>query len=70
MENRILKIEKTCPYCGKVQTVEVPEKDYLEWKRGKLLHKAMPTLKPEERETLLSGICSDCWDELFQEPDI
>ncbi len=64
---KILTIKRTCPYCKKVQTVKVRELEFLSWIKGEKIGKAMPTLTPEEREILISGICPPCWDKLFKD---
>lgn len=51
-----------CPFCGKRQSVMVYTKDYKKWARGQLLaQEAFPYLTPNEREIIISGICSKCF---------
>lgn len=57
----IIKIETTCPFCGKKQIVTVKSEDYDKWKNGELIQTAFPYLTPSEREALITGICDDCW---------
>ena len=57
----IIKIEKTCPLCGKKQIVMVKCEDDDKWKNGGLIQTAVPYLTPSEREALITGICDDCW---------
>lgn len=55
-----------CPFCGKATTIQVVEKDYCAWKfEGALIQNAMPYLPANVRETLISGVCDECQDELF-----
>ena len=54
-----------CPFCGKAHEVEVNEMDYLDWQDGALIQDVMPYLSAQEREYLISGICEDCWDKMF-----
>jgi len=54
-----------CPFCGKGNEVEVNENDYLDWQDGELVQDAFPYLSPEQRETLISGICPKCWESMF-----
>ena len=54
-----------CPFCGRANEVEVNEMDYLDWQDGKLAQDAFPYLSASDREMLISGICSDCWDGMF-----
>ncbi len=40
------------------------------WQSGTKIQDAFPTLSPEERETMVSGVCSDeCWDKLSLPPE-
>lgn len=65
-----ITIERTCPMCGTKNKVEVEEKDYVDFKEnGKLAQWAFPYLTPEERELIISGICNNCWDTIFDEDD-
>lgn len=55
-----------CPFCGKATTIQVVEEDYCAWKfEGALIQNAMPYLPANVRETLISGVCDECQDELF-----
>ena len=58
-------IVKYCPICAKAREVEVNEQDYWDWEDGTLAQDAFPYLEPEEREVLISGICKECWQEMF-----
>ena len=62
-----MKLNIQCPFCGKVSTVEVNKEFFYSWKQGMLIQKAMLELSRSERELLISGICSLCWEETFQE---
>ena len=57
----------TCPFCGKTHEVECNELDYLDWQDGALIQDAMPYLSAQEREYLITGICSTCWEKCFKE---
>ena len=54
-----------CPFCGLIHEVAVNEMDYLDWQDGKLAQDAFPYLSASDREMLISGICSSCWDGMF-----
>lgn len=56
-----------CPFCGKTSYVVVPEKGFQDWQAGALIQDAMPELSADERELLISGICPECWDNMFCE---
>ncbi len=55
-----------CPFCGKAHSTGVNEMDYVDWQEGALIQDAMPYLSAQEREHLISGICEDCWGNLFE----
>lgn len=57
----------TCNNCRKEVTLRVQIKDFFDWKKGKSIALAFDYLSPNEREILISGICSECFDEIFKE---
>lgn len=59
----------TCPICGKQQTIKVHPVSLEAYWNGALLQDAFPSLTPTEREAIKTGICSDCWDEMFKDTD-
>lgn len=61
----MLEIDVRCPFCGKKYTVKVPETGYKKWQEGTLIQLAMPDVSPEDRESLISGICTTCWIKTF-----
>lgn len=66
------EVDVVCPFCGKTTTIQVVGKDFYAWKfEGALIQDAMPYLPANVRETLISGVCDECQDELFApfEPD-
>lgn len=66
------KIITTCPFCGHAHDVFVSEADYWDWQDGALVQDAFPYLSANDRELLISGCCSQCWDKYFgsdEEPD-
>jgi Fe2+ or Zn2+ uptake regulation protein len=66
-----IRLSKICASCGRVVDIDVPINEYQAHLTGKLhIQDAMPSLKPEEREMFLSGICGKCWDEIFKEEDL
>lgn len=55
-------VGRTCPFCGEYHEVEVSEADYCAWQGGELIQNAMSYLSEDEREILITGICSKCWN--------
>ena len=67
MNYKEVSIVTKCPFCGHANFVEVNKNDYLDWQDGELAQNAFPYLSADEREMLISGICNQCWDEMFGE---
>lgn len=62
-------IETVCPFCGGVTIIDVNADDYAAWQAGELAQNAFPYLDAADREVLISGICYNCQDEVFEEDD-
>lgn len=62
INHKEIQLINICPFCGESNRVWVNEIDYLNWKNGTLAQDAFPYLSPDEREILISGVCSTCWD--------
>jgi len=60
-------IASVCPKCKKVSYIEVKSKDILWWKNGAMVQTAFSYLSADQREMLLSGLCTECWNKLFKE---
>lgn len=58
-------IETTCPICGETNYVSVKSEDWYSYVNGELAQKAFPYLTADERELIISGICSKCWNKMF-----
>ncbi len=58
-------ITTTCPFCGQLQLIRVHSKDFHDWENGSPVQEAFPYLSKDDREALISGICPNCWDEMF-----
>ena len=60
-----MKIQRVCPHCHKLQTIEVQVSQYNRWMAGENIQIAFPDLTADQREILISGICPECWDKIF-----
>lgn len=65
------KIKTFCPFCETTHIVELNEEQYeqyIKWKNNhiRLQQIDAPT---DIREMLLTGICPDCWDNIFDEDE-
>ena len=59
-------VKTVCPICGKAHYVNVDPVGYYKWsEQGELIQNALPSLSPDERELLISGIDSACWNKMF-----
>lgn len=68
MFNFDVTIQRTCPFCGAVSEVTVNIDAYIAWQEGTILAQdAFPELSAAEREVLISGICYECQEEIFEE---
>ena len=56
-----------CPHCHKLQTLEVNDSQYYDWMAGKDIQRAFPNLSADQREIFISGICPECWEDIFGE---
>lgn len=61
------KVEVRCPMCGKQYTIIVPHDGFINWRNGGRIQDCLPTLSNEERESLMTGICDECWSRLYGE---
>ena len=57
---------KRCPVCRRKGAIFVPVDGYEAWLNGTLIQNAMPDVRPELREQLVTGTHPDCWESLFE----
>lgn len=67
----MIEIETFCLFCETTHIVELNEKQYeqyIKWKSNLICLQQIdaPT---DIREMLLTGICPDCWDNIFDEDE-
>ena len=65
LTNREFVLSVRCNTCDKPHTLLVDMRDLVKWKTGTYIQDAMPYLNTEDRELLISGICGDCFDNMF-----
>jgi hypothetical protein len=63
------KISKVCPFCGHVSEIWVDDEVLKRMEDGERIQDVLPELPASEREVLISGICIDCQEEVFADPD-
>ncbi len=59
---------RTCPICGKEVRKEVPAVAFYsgidKYQSGTRVQAAFPTFDSDTREMILTGICSECWNNM------
>jgi hypothetical protein len=68
-ENMTATIFVKCPHCHEMNEVAASVDGFRRWQEGEYIQDALPELSCDEREMLISGICPDCWVEIFGEDD-
>jgi len=58
-----------CRLCDTVHDLTVNVEGFVNWQAGEFIQEALPELSCDERELLISGTCSTCFDELFPSED-
>lgn len=66
---RNITVDCVCPICSQTSAVLVELEGYAAWFNGTLIQTAMPYLSANERESLMTGICPACWDNMFSDDD-
>lgn len=60
------EVDFVCKICHAIVTVTVEAEDFERWKRRETnIQNIFPYLSGGERELFLSGICPECYDDLF-----
>lgn len=66
-----LLVETPCPECKKKRGFKIPASDWEDGmtslRKGSTMQTAFPLLDPDNRELLISGVCSPCWTRLFRD---
>jgi endogenous inhibitor of DNA gyrase (YacG/DUF329 family) len=63
-------ITSICPICGCLVDTKVDLEQYEAYAYGGVLAQdAFPTLSATDRETMISGMCPECQDEIFGSDD-
>lgn len=60
-----IEITKRCPFCGESKTFVLYAEDVEKWKQGALIQSVWPFMPANDRETLMTAICPECWDKEF-----
>ena len=52
--------------CGSVDAITLPTAELEAYHSGALAQRAMVSLDDHQRERIITGICTPCWDALFE----
>ena len=64
-EDGNIQVEVTCRSCTSTVQIVVSDEQYNGWIEGALVQTAFPDVPREQRETFVSGTCSQCWQKMF-----
>ena len=67
--NEIVSLSPVCVKCGTEHHIIVKAKALREYKHGPLIQRAFPNMSADDREILTSGMCGECFDQMFEEED-
>jgi len=64
MEKVDIKVK--CPKCNDEGSLTVGYDGFIKWRDdGMLIQQAFPELSADDRERLITGWCTSCWDDVF-----
>jgi hypothetical protein len=67
----VITITRKSQLTGRVSSMEIPmnqqefDLGVIDWTRGALIQEAFPSLSPDMREFILTGITAEEWDDAF-----
>ena len=61
----MVEIGAGCTMCSQRFIIQASRTGYNAWKSGGLIQKVLSELSKEDRELLISGTCSACFEKLF-----
>jgi hypothetical protein len=65
MSDTIAVKTKTCCVCDKFEVLTLNRQAVERWQDGEYIQNAFPDMSDGDRELLISGTHSECWDKLF-----
>lgn len=69
MISETITINNDCKCCGNEVNVMLNYGDFQRWQHGQYIQDAAPYLNENEREFLISQICGDCFDKMYEGND-
>lgn len=58
-----------CTVCRKTTVVMLPIEKLVKWQKGHLIQNVFPTMSPDDRELIKTGIHPECWATMFPDED-
>jgi hypothetical protein len=58
---------RPCVMCGAQAEMTLARGSFMQWRHGALVQEAFPEMAIRDRELLISGTCSACFDNLMDE---
>ena len=68
-DGKYMMVGTVCPMCSAETKIEVSVAGHKKWVDGAYIQDALPELSANEREALITGICSSCWTDMFGEEE-
>lgn len=62
-----MKLTIDCMCCQESYDIECDWKDFNKWEQGELIQNVMPYLTAAERELIISSVCDNCFETMFEE---
>ena len=63
-----MTVQKQCPFCNNITSVEVDDEQYDAFCKGLDIIAALPDLNAFQRETIKTGMCPSCQEKTFHIP--
>lgn len=60
--------ESSCPFCGKMQEIEIDGEALMAYNIGGNIMKCFPDLCSADRELIITGTCYECQERIFHTP--
>lgn len=61
----LIELFMECPFCKGLHSLEVDAIKYSRWQQGEFAQKVWPEKTDAERELIMTGTHSECWDRAF-----
>jgi len=58
-----------CPTCNQTQNVAITSDKLFAYRQGALAQTVLSDFDADVRERFISGVCSPCWDSMFEFED-